>query len=52
MTFIDSADIYGGGDNERLIARMLADRRGAVGRGPVVGVGLPPHHAPVRRLGA
>jgi len=30
VTFIDTANIYGGGDNERLIARLLADRRGEV----------------------
>jgi len=27
MTFLDTANVYGGGDNERLIARLLADRR-------------------------
>ncbi|MGV0745718.1 aldo/keto reductase [Mycolicibacterium sp. XJ870] len=30
VTFIDTANIYGGGDNERLIARLLADRRDEV----------------------
>ncbi|MEV3904989.1 aldo/keto reductase [Mycobacterium sp. NPDC050551] len=30
VTFIDTADVYGGGDNERLIARLLADRRDEV----------------------
>ena len=30
MTFIDTANIYGGGDNERLIAKLLADRRDEV----------------------
>src|ERR1700722_13702945 len=28
VTFIDTANVYGGGSNERLIARLLADRRG------------------------
>ena len=27
VTFIDTADVYGGGSNERLIAKLLADRR-------------------------
>jgi aryl-alcohol dehydrogenase-like predicted oxidoreductase len=27
VTFIDTADIYGGGSNERLIAKLLADHR-------------------------
>ncbi|MBX7455575.1 aldo/keto reductase [Mycolicibacterium sp. 3033] len=27
VTFIDTANVYGSGDNERLIARLLADRR-------------------------
>jgi aryl-alcohol dehydrogenase-like predicted oxidoreductase len=26
VTFIDTANVYGGGDNERLIAGLLADR--------------------------
>ncbi len=30
VTFIDTADVYGGGANERLIARLLADRRDEV----------------------
>ncbi|AMO62332.1 aldo/keto reductase [Mycolicibacterium phlei] len=30
VTFIDTANIYGNGDNERLIARLLADRRDEV----------------------
>ncbi len=30
VTFIDTADVYGGGSNERLIARLLADRRDEV----------------------
>ena len=30
VTFIDTANIYGSGDNERLIAKLLADRRDEV----------------------
>src|SRR5271170_6278834 len=30
VTFIDTANAYGGGDNERLIAELLADRRDEV----------------------
>jgi aryl-alcohol dehydrogenase-like predicted oxidoreductase len=30
VTFIDTANIYGGGDNEKLIAKVLADRRDEV----------------------
>src|SRR5580698_9604735 len=30
VTFIDTADVYGDGDNERLIAKLLADRRDEV----------------------
>src|SRR5258707_10384547 len=30
VTFIDAANVYGGGDNERLIAKLLADRRDEV----------------------
>src|ERR1700735_3017861 len=30
VTFIDTANVYGGGDNERLLAKLLADRRDEV----------------------
>jgi aryl-alcohol dehydrogenase-like predicted oxidoreductase len=30
VTFIDTANVYGGGDNERLISKLLADRRDEV----------------------
>lgn len=30
VTFIDTADVYGGGDNESLIAKLLAQRRNEV----------------------
>jgi aryl-alcohol dehydrogenase-like predicted oxidoreductase len=34
VTFIDTANVYGAGSNERLIARLLADRRGENGPSP------------------
>src|SRR6201999_3063207 len=30
VTFIDTANVYGGGNSERLISRLLADRRNEV----------------------
>ncbi|MFC0449353.1 aldo/keto reductase [Rhodococcus jostii] len=30
VSFLDTADVYGAGDNERLIAQLLKDRRGEV----------------------
>src|SRR6478672_11816026 len=30
VTFIDTANVYGGGNNERLISKLLADRRDEV----------------------
>ena len=39
VTFIDTADVYGGGGNERLIARLLADRRDEVTLATKFGVG-------------
>src|SRR6204780_3537136 len=30
VTFIDTANVYGGGSNERLVAKLLADRRDEV----------------------
>ena len=30
VTFIDTANVYGGGDNEQLISKLLADRRDEV----------------------
>src|SRR3954466_5499490 len=30
LTFIDTANIYGGGENEKLIAKLIADRRNEV----------------------
>src|ERR1700744_151941 len=30
VSFIDTANVYGGGDSERLIAKLLADRRDEV----------------------
>src|SRR5580693_5094143 len=51
MTFIDTANVYGDGGNERLIAKLLADRRdevalatkfGIVGNPADRAVGRPP----------
>jgi aryl-alcohol dehydrogenase-like predicted oxidoreductase len=39
VSFIDTADVYGGGDNERLIAALLADRRDEVTLATKFGVG-------------
>ena len=42
MTFLDTADIYGGGSNEELIARLLKERRDEVQLAPKFGlVGTP-----------
>ena len=42
VTFIDTANIYGGGDNERLIARLLADRRDEVTLATKFGIATDP----------
>lgn len=42
VTFIDTANVYGGGDNERLIAKLLADRRDEVTLATKFGVGRQP----------
>src|SRR5260370_2721068 len=39
VTFIDTANVYGGGDNERLIAKLLADRRDEVTLATKFGIG-------------
>ena len=39
VTFIDTADVYGAGSNERLIARLLADRRDEVTLATKFGMG-------------
>src|ERR1700752_3839278 len=38
VTFIDTANVYGRGDNERLIAKLLADRRDEVSLATKFGV--------------
>src|SRR6202140_100717 len=38
VTFIDTANVYGGGENEKLIARLLADRRDEVTRATKFGI--------------
>jgi predicted aldo/keto reductase-like oxidoreductase len=42
VTFIDTADVYGGGSNERLIAKLLAGRRDEVTLATKFGVGSDP----------
>lgn len=62
VNFIDTADVYGNGHNERLLARVLADRRDEVvlatkfGAGGETGLGKPEYvrtaiDASLRRLG-
>src|ERR1700754_4986196 len=50
VTFIDTANVYGGGNNERLIARLLADRRDEVTLATKFGIASnPADHAPGQR---
>ena len=50
VTFIDTANVYGGGSNERLIAKLLADRRDEVTLATKFGiVGNPADRTPGRR---
>ncbi len=50
VTFIDTANVYGGGDNERLIAKILEDRRDEVTLATKFGiVGNPANRAAGRR---
>ena len=50
VTFIDTANVYGGGNNERLIAKVLADRRDEVTLATKFGiVGNPPTAQPAAR---
>src|ERR1700726_3375303 len=42
VTFIDTANVYGGGNNERLIAKLLAARRDEVTLMPKFGDGENP----------
>src|SRR6202171_2677566 len=50
VTFIDTANVYGGGNNERLIAKLLADRRDEVTLATKFGIaGNPADRAAGRR---
>ncbi len=50
VTFIDTADVYGGGSSERLIAKLLADRRNEVTLATKFGIaGNPADSAPGAR---
>src|SRR6476661_3430004 len=50
VTFIDTADVYGGGSSERLIAKLLADRRDEVTLATKFGIANnPADSAPGRR---
>ena len=50
VTFIDTANVYGAGSNERLIAKLLADRRDEVTLATKFGiVGNPADRTPGRR---
>src|ERR1700744_2924027 len=50
VTFIDTANVYGGGNNERLIARLLAARRDEVTLATKFGIASnPADHVPGQR---
>src|SRR5580704_14358685 len=50
VTFIDTANVYGGGSNERLMAKLLADRRDEVTLATKFGIaGHPADRAAGRR---
>jgi aryl-alcohol dehydrogenase-like predicted oxidoreductase len=50
VTFIDTANVYGGGSNERLIAKLLADRRDEVTLATKFGIATnPADHAAGQR---
>jgi aryl-alcohol dehydrogenase-like predicted oxidoreductase len=51
VTFIDTANIYGGGDNERLIAKLLADRRDEVTLATKFGISGNPADRAAGRIG-
>jgi aryl-alcohol dehydrogenase-like predicted oxidoreductase len=52
VTFIDTANIYGGGNNEKLIARLLADRRDEVTLATKFGIQGNPADRAAGRIGA
>jgi aryl-alcohol dehydrogenase-like predicted oxidoreductase len=51
VTFIDTANIYGGGDNERLISKLLADRRDEVTLATKFGISGNPADRAAGRIG-
>ena len=51
VTFIDTANIYGGGENERLIAKLLADRRDEVTLATKFGISGNPADRAAGRIG-
>jgi aryl-alcohol dehydrogenase-like predicted oxidoreductase len=52
VTFIDTANVYGGGNNERLISALLADRRDEVNLATKFGIGSNPANRPIGQLEA
>src|SRR5215207_4118109 len=50
VTFIDTANVYGGGDNERLIGKLLADRRDEVTLATKFGIASNPADRAARAL--
>jgi aryl-alcohol dehydrogenase-like predicted oxidoreductase len=51
VTFIDTAQIYGGGENERLIAQLLAGRRDEVTLATKFGIEGKPADRAAGRIG-
>ncbi|MGZ5395484.1 MAG: aldo/keto reductase, partial [Mycobacterium sp.] len=50
VTFIDTADVYGNGDNERLISQLLADRRDEVTLATKFGIASNPAQRAAKEL--
>ena len=50
VTFIDTANVYGNGDNERLISQLLADRRDEVTLATKFGIASNPAQRAAREL--
>lgn len=50
VTFIDTANVYGGGNNERLISRLLAERRDEVTLATKFGIASNPADSATRHL--
>jgi aryl-alcohol dehydrogenase-like predicted oxidoreductase len=51
VTFIDTANVYGGGNNEKLIAKLLADRRDEVTLATKFGIASNPADRPGEQPG-